>query len=204
MPLNGRLLAGLTVLVVAWSGLLPSTLPPFTSHMVMHMAVVALAAPLLALGLAERGLDPVHRWPTRWHAVPLSVVEGLAVWGWHAPSPHHFARTTLLGTVLEQSTFLVTGLMLWSAALGGGPVRRRERATGGVAGLLLTSMHMTLLGALIMLSTRPLYAHHGHGHGLDPLLDQQIGGAVMILAGGAAYLAGALALVAGVLNRRPA
>ena len=133
----------------------------------------------------------------------MSMVEGVAVWAWHVPAAHRFARTHLMGGVLEQLTFLSTGLLLWTAALGGEERRRRGRMAGNVTGLLLTSMHMTLLGALIALSHRTLYAHpHEHGRELSALgatisgvQDQQLGGAAMILLGGAAYLAGALALV---------
>jgi putative membrane protein len=69
-----------------------------------------------------------------------------------------------------------------------------------VAALLLTSMHMTLLGALIALSPRPLYAHAVGFSALTPLEDQQLGGAIMLAAGGVAYLAGGLWLVVELLG----
>ena len=65
-------------------------------------------------------------------------------------------------------------------------------------------MHMTLLGALVALPPRPLYdhgAHDAHAAALSPLADQHLGGAIMIVLGGATYLAGALWLAAGVLRR---
>jgi putative membrane protein len=63
---------------------------------------------------------------------------------------------------------------------------------------------MTLLGALLALSPRPLYGHaHGAGiAGLAPLDDQHLGGAIMLLVGGASYLIGGLVLV-GRLLRQP-
>src|SRR3546814_10738100 len=66
---------------------------------------------------------------------------------------------------------------------------------GGVVALLLTSMHMTLLGALITLAPRSLY-HHDMG---SALADQQVAGMVM-LSGSMSYLAGGLWLVARLLR----
>jgi putative membrane protein len=200
------LVLGLVVLAAAWLGPLPALLPgPFSAHMAMHMAVVAVAAPLVALGVAGGALDPVRRVPALFAPIPASLVELLAVWIWHAPALHHFARHSALGVVLEQGTFLGSGLLVWIAAFGGDRRQRKERiAQGGVA-LLLTSMHMTLLGALLALPPRALYAHAAHGHvasgALSPLADQHLGGAIMLIVGGVVYLAGGLALTVELFQR---
>ena len=197
--------AGVGVLLAVWVWPLPwLSTPPFATHMAMHMALVAVAAPLLALGVAGGRLDPVPRARWLFAAIPASIAEGIAVWAWHAPALHHAARHETWAFLLEQATFLATGLWLWGAALGGSAALRRERAAAGITGLLLTAMHMTLLGALIALSRRELFGH-GHGGSLGPLVDQQLGGAIMILVGGAAYLAGGLGLAADwLLSRRSA
>jgi putative membrane protein len=169
--------------------------------MTMHMAVVAVAAPLLALSLAGGRLDPVRRAPWLFPPVPASVVELLVVWAWHAPGLHHLARHSTAGLVVEQSMFFLSGLVVWLSAFGGAARDRWSRAGGGILALLLTSMHMTLLGALLALPPRALYAHAAHGS-IDPLQDQHLGGAIMLLVGGISYLAGGLWLVAGLLRRR--
>ena len=61
---------------------------------------------------------------------------------------------------------------------------------------------MTLLGALLALPPRALYAHHAEAGALAPLEDQHLGGAIMLVAGGVAYLAGGLALTVEILRRR--
>jgi putative membrane protein len=76
-----------------------------------------------------------------------------------------------------------------------------NRTAAGIVGLLLTAMHMTLLGALLALAPRPLYAHLEGVSRLTPLEDQHLGGAIMLLTGGVAYLAGGLWLTAGLLRR---
>lgn len=194
---------GLLVLAAAWFLPLPAILPgPFAAHMTMHILVVAVAAPLLALCLAGGRHDPVRRWPAWFPPIPLSVVELLAVWAFHAPALHHAARHTTAGLVIEQSTFLASALLVWLSACGGRP--GRSRAASGVVALLLTSMHMTLLGALLALAPRPLYAHVHAGAGSrgDPLADQHLGGAIMLVGGGAAYLAGGVWLTAALLRGR--
>jgi putative membrane protein len=192
-------LLGAVVLAFVWIGPLRALVPgAFSAHMTLHMAVVAVAAPLLALGVAGSRWDPVRRAPWLFPALIASLLELLLVWGWHTPALHRAARESTLAFVLEQASFLLSGLWLWLAAVGG-DARSRQRRGMGVLALLLTSMHMTLLGALLGLPPRPLYdlAHsHEHAHGALPplgaLADQHLGGAIMILLGGLSYLVGGL------------
>ncbi len=191
---------GVAVLAASWLGLWRQLgAGPFAAHMLMHMGVVAVAAPLLALALAGGTLDPVPRAPRLFAAVPASLVELCAVWAWHAPALHHFARHTALGLAAEQATFLSSALWVWLSALGGRSGGTRTGA--GVLALLLTSMHMTLLGALLALAPRPLYLHAG-ADSVAALADQQLGGAIMLIVGGVSYLAGGLGLVRGLLHGR--
>ena len=155
--------ARILALAGAWLGPLPLLArQAFFAHMAMHMIVVAIAAPFLALGIAGSSLDPVRKWPALFPPIPHLAAELMVVWACHAPALHHAARHAFAGLVAEQGSFLVSGLLIWLAAFGGASVYRRERAGAGVAALLLTSMHMTLLGALLALTPRPLYAHAAH------------------------------------------
>jgi putative membrane protein len=197
---------GVLTLAVLWFGPLPSLAKQaFWAHMALHMGVVALAAPLLALSIGGGPFDPVRRVPALLPPVPLSILELVVVWAWHAPALHHAARHSLTGLLAEQASFLVAGLLVWLSALGGDGPQRHERLGAGIAALLLTSMHMTLLGALLALSPRPLYLHHGHAPGpeLTALADQHLGGAIMLLAGGVAYLVGGLWLTTILVRGRP-
>ena len=195
---------GLVTLALVWLGPLPQlALRYFSAHMTMHMGVVAVAAPLLALGIAGGPFDPARRLPGMFSAIPASVVELVIVWAWHAPALHHIARGSAAGLVAEQGTFLASGLLVWVSAFGGDALRAGNRAGAGVIALLLTSMHMTLLGALIGLAPRPLYAHDAAlASGRAPLDEQHLGGAIMLLVGGVSYLAGGLWLSAALLKDR--
>lgn len=205
MP-RAMFILGLGLLGIAWLGPLPELARhSFAAHMTMHVLVIAVAAPALALGLAGGRFDPVRRAPALFLPVPASLLELVVVWAWHAPALHHAARTIPELRILEQAGFLAAGLLVWLAAFGGGRASRRERAAGGIAGLLLTSTHMTLLGVLLALAPRPLYMHAAVP-GFSRLDDQHLGGVLMLAFGGAAYLAGGLYLLAGLIReeRKPA
>lgn len=196
------LLAAALLLAGLWLGPLPGLAArSFAAHMTLHVSVVALAAPLLALGLAGSRADPARHLPALFAPAPAAALDFALVWAWHAPALHQAARHTMTGFVLEQASYLGAGLLVWLAACGGAEEQRRPRAAAGAAGLLLMAMHMTLLGVLLALAGRPLYQHHGAAPwALSPLQDQQLGGVIMLTVGGLAYLLGGLALLAGLLR----
>jgi putative membrane protein len=198
-----RSLAGFTVVLLAgiWLGPLPALARgSFAAHMSMHMGVVAIAAPLVALIVAGSRHDPVRH--VKWLGAPIaaSMVELVIVWGWHAPAMHEAARHDVTVLALEQVSFLAGGVLLWIAVLGGDREQRRRRAGSSVIALLFTSMHMTLLGALFALSNRPLFHDAGDVAASAASADQHLGGAIMLLVGGASYLAGGLWLTADMLR----
>lgn len=191
------LAVGFPLLALLWFGPLPEwARGSFAAHMVMHMGVVAVAAPLLAVGIARAAPKLVAAFPPA-TTVAASLFEFAAVWAWHAPAPHDAARAETGFFVLEQASFLLAGVLVWTSAVGA--------RTAGVCALLITSMHMVLLGALLLLAPRPLYACAevcSSTSALTPLGDQQLGGVLMLIIGGSAYLAGGLALLSSVLRER--
>lgn len=202
MPV-ARLFPGVVVLAITWLGPLPDlTRASFAAHMTMHMAVVAIAGPLLAIAIAGTAVDPTRARPRLFAPIPASIFELVVVWVWHAPALHQAARHQPWVLLLEQASFLTAGLWLWIAAFGGDRDERRVRGGAATVALVFTSMHMTLLGALFALATRPLYAHALDAAAVaSPVADQQLGGVIMLLVGGASYLVGGLWLTAGVLRR---
>jgi putative membrane protein len=200
MSRAGLVLLGLVTLALAWAPWTDAILGHgFAAHMTRHMAVVAVAAPLIALGVAGSARDPLLGWPSAFAAIPVSLVELVVVWGWHAPAAHDLARVSPWAFAAEQGSFLVAGLWLWIACFGHAADARPGRTAQGVIAMLLTSIHMTLLGVLLATSARALYAAH-HGPAATALDQQHVGGIVMLLVGGAVYLGGGLALAARLLG----
>lgn len=199
---HGPLGLGLLLLLALWAGpLVERAQTSFAAHMILHMGLVALASPILAFGLTRSFPSLGARVSARF-AILAALAEFVLVWSWHAPALHDAARRDLFVLVLEQGSFLLAGLLVWSAAFGTAKGGRQARAAG-VGALLVTSMHMTLLGALLLFAPRPLYACGNLCSPLatlTPLEDQQLGGILMLLVGGAAYLVGGLSLLARLLN----
>lgn len=200
---RGCLVAGLGLLAAIWLGpLLGPWRNSLAAGMVAHMGVIALAAPLIAIGMPQR-LRPGAAMPAALPAA-ASLLELLAVWGWHSPAMRAIAEASLAGTIAEQATFLAAGVLLWTTSLAAPD--RRNHALIGAGALLLTSMHMTLLGALLSLSPRPLYGVGEvtcFGTVIDAAQDQQLGGVIMLGVGALAYLAGGVFLVGRVLVAAP-
>ncbi len=172
-----------------------------TGHMAAHMGAVAVAAPALAFAVPRAGTGEgagTGMVTGTGGALGWATVEFVVVWAWHAPALRALADQHVPVALVEQAMFLGVGVALWRASLA--------RPAAGVAALLLTSMHMTLLGALIGLAPRPLYAMMAMhpAPGLDALGDQQLGGVVMLTVGGAAYCLGGLALLGTMLRERAA
>ncbi|WP_230426505.1 cytochrome c oxidase assembly protein [Paragemmobacter aquarius] len=172
---------------LALAATLPPLLPAFPAHMLRHMLLVAVSAPLLVLAFP----DPLIRL-----APPVAIgclIEFATVWGWHLPALHAAARSGTPALALaEQASFLAAGIAVWAAAL------RPGQAVAGAAGLSVTSMHMTLLGALFILSPRDLYAGWC---GMPPdITAQSLGGLTMLAIGMPAYLAGGVWLLSRALQ----
>ncbi len=183
----GWLIGATALLALAWA--LPWARwlgAEFAAHMLRHMTLVALAAPLLVLGLpglARHAPGPMI----------AAVVEFAVVWGWHLPGAHRAAAMHPGFFLAEQASFLAAGWLVWAGCLRGAPLL-------GAGGMLLTSMHMTLLGALLILAPRDLYAHGP----LADLAGQQLGGMLMLGIGTPVYLLAGLALTARALTDREA
>lgn len=199
-----RFLIGAGVLGAAWLGPLPRMVgESFTAHMLLHMIVVAIAAPLLAAALAARLDGRAIAGRMLAFALLASLLDLFVIWGWHLPALHEATRTTGWVLAAEQGSFLAVGLFVWVTALAAPAASAQAAALAGAGALFFTSMHMTLLGVLLGLAQTPIcrtWSGAGPLFGLTILEDQQVGGTVMLAVGGSVYLAGGLVLVARVLR----
>jgi putative membrane protein len=185
------------------------------AHMVQHMVLSVVAAPLLVLanplpamlwGLPDRARRAAAPWWRRvarshaqvrgwvaWSVVAL-VVHTAAMWAWHAPAAYEAAVRSHWLHVLQHSSFLGSALFFWWAVLGS---RRRALYGAGVLVIFLAALQGTALGAYMTLSERiwyPVYSHAGGN--LTPIEDQQVAGVIMWGPSGVAYLLAAMLLFA--------
>jgi len=188
------LFLGVMVLAALWLGPLPAiSRHAFSWHMILHLGVGLVAAPLIAIGAIRCGGgfgEPRH---------PLllgctaSLVEMVVVWGWHAPLLHEAAALDERMFAAQQLSFLFAGMIVWGASFSGSS---RAAAGAGALALLLTFTHMVMLGMLLVLASHLIYSPivcQG-SFGLGPLEDQHLGGALMAVGGGLPYLIGGTVL----------
>lgn len=184
----------------------------FAAHMVQHLLLILVAAPLLVLpaplagllwGLpadARRGVVVLGRWLPGWLGRPAVAfgLHVLAVWAWHLPRLYEAAVANPWVHVAEHACFLGTAALFWWALL-------HRRGAYGAAVLYVFGMAIqsTALGALLTFARSPWYASHlatTAAWGLSPLEDQQLAGLIMWVPGGLIYLAAALGLFGMWLN----
>lgn len=190
--LNGWLLAALLILAGLWLGPLPAmSRTAFSAHMLLHLGVVALVAPLLAVGLVRMGLQLGHN--MRSWMILAFVMEMLVVWGWHAPALHEAAARHVGVFVIQQLSFLLVGLAVWLAGMA---ARQRRDLVTAMFGFALTLMHMTMLGVLLLMAPELIYPAELclGAFGFEQLEDQRFGGVLMAAWGGLAYLLGGIVL----------
>jgi putative membrane protein len=185
----------------------------FSAHMLQHELLMAVVAPLMCLGrpLAAwtwafpAALRPrvsawtaTPAWATVWAGLtaPLAswALHAVALWGWHVPALFEAALHDNGIHTLQHLSFLGTALLFWWAVL-----KPASRPAQGRAMLYLftTMVHTGALGALLTLSPvlwYPSYMGTASALGVDPLEDQQLGGLVMWVPAGLAYVAAGLAL----------
>jgi cytochrome c oxidase assembly factor CtaG len=185
---RGLFVLGVVVLLVA-------LLPPvddgsakfFWVHMIQHMLMILVAAPLIAgshvIEIRGRVLRSV---------LVVGVLHAVALWAWHMPVVYDAAMNSRPLHLLEHASFLVTAVLFWNAVLDRG-IDRFMRA-----GLVFATMlQSAALGALIAFAGAPLYQWHiDHTpDGYDVLGQQQAAGAIMWIPPGVIYLSIILALV---------
>ncbi|VTU41222.1 cytochrome c oxidase assembly factor CtaG [Variovorax sp. PBS-H4] len=188
----------------------------FSAHMVQHEILMLVAAPLLVLGRPlgvwlwalpaaarmriGRGVRaPSVRIAWRWLTLPASAwgLHLAALWGWHIPRAFEAALAHPALHAVQHTSFLASALLFWWTVLA--PAARHGGRGFAMLSLFTTMAHTGALGALLTLAPSPWYASYfesAFAFGFDPLEDQQLGGLVMWVPGGLAYLAAALTVAA--------
>jgi putative membrane protein len=156
------------------------------------------SALLLALGLTGPVLRPILAAPGLRHLRTLIhpvVAIGLwivVIYAWHVPALYQAAAEHTLLHLLEHATFVGAGLLMWLALLG--PLPKPEwfgnvAKVGYIAVVYFSSMG--LANVLMWAGTvlYPIYAEGEKAHGIAPLTDQSLAGAVLMIQGSAVMLA---------------
>jgi cytochrome c oxidase assembly factor CtaG len=188
-----------------------------SAHMVQHLLLLLVAAPLLALSAPASAIlrgSPLalRRASGRWrrrlglthgnvgvlrHPAAAWLLSVGVIWFWHAAAPYDATLDNQLLHVLEHASFLVTAVLFWQVVVG---VRGAVRVSGGLGVLLVFAMAMqsVFLSVLLTFARTPWYSGYAATTapwGLDPITDQRLAGVIMWIPAGGIYLVVALALL---------
>ncbi len=185
----------------------------FWVHMVQHLLLMVVAAPLLALA---------SPWTRLWRALPLVVRRWVArpvflhprlaplraiyqqvsrpgviwvlsaanLWLWHLPPLYDLTLRNHLAHHLEHGLFLGLGLAFWAHVFDQHPFRAPLGTLGRASYVFFAMVQSWGLAAVLSFATVPFYAYAllpSRPGGISALTDQQLGGGMMWVPGAITY-----------------
>jgi putative membrane protein len=166
----------------------------FSAHMVQHLLLALVVAPLLVMGLtaemlrpvlALRGIGPVARWVTS--PVRTFAIFNVVVAAWHLPPLYNFALAHHPVHIVQHLMFLAASVLMWWPVLSPVPELPRLSYPGQMLYLFLMSIPMAIISVYIAYADGilyPMYASAPRVWGITPMNDQLIGGLIMWIPGG--------------------
>jgi putative membrane protein len=176
----------------------------FSAHMVQHLMLQLVVAPLALLGIPGWMLRPALRVPTvrsLAHRV-TRVAAAFALFNvtmaaWHLPPLYNLALAHHPVHILQHVTFLVASVIMWWPLVGSLAELPRPSYPAQILYCFLLTIPMSIVAVYITYSDRvlyPLYAIAPRVFGISPLEDQRLGGLIMWVPGGL-YFLGVLSVV---------
>jgi putative membrane protein len=187
----------------------------FWVHMIQHVLLIAVAAPLfvlaapwirlwrclpldtrrwLARGLSHGQRTAPLRALSRWlgRPVPSFVAFSAVLLGWHVPA---LFDATLKSTTLhafEHTLFFFTAVLFWKQVIPSAPLRIRLLAPQRVIYLVGGMIVSWALAVVLALAPHPLYGYYAdlssRPGGISALADQQLAAGVMWVPGSITFL----------------
>lgn len=186
----------------------------FSVHMVQHLLLTLVAAPLLALGAPITLLLRVSSASTRrrfvfpvLHSRLLKVVSfpvvtwvlfAAVMWASHFSALFDASLESEPIHVLEHFLFLGTAMLFWWPVVGADPSPWRLPHAARIGYVFLGMPQSSFLGLAIFSAPNVLYPHYAtlvRSWGPTPLADQQLAGGIMWVGGDLGFL---IALILGV------
>jgi putative membrane protein len=205
--------AGLVTIVIALDSSVERLADDyFWAHMLQHVLLMLVAAPLLVLGAP---------WIPFWRPLPLAFRRRVArailhsgslgwlrlvaafvatpwcAWVlfnadlgiWHVPGPYDLTLRNTAVHYAEHATFVLLGILFWSQLLESPPFHPRLGQFGRAIYATAGSAASWLLAVVLAIAPTPLYpAQEGvHPGGISGLADQQLAAGVMLGVGSIPY-----------------
>jgi cytochrome c oxidase assembly factor CtaG len=193
----------------------------FWVHMVQHLLLMAVAAPLLALaspwtrmwralplGWRRTVAKPLFRdprlLPVRWLYRKVSrpgvtwFLAAANLWLWHVPGLYDITLQNHLVHHVEHALFLGLSLAFWAQVIDQVPFHARLGSLARAAYVFLAMVASWGLAAVLSFATSPFYAYSllpWRPGGISALTDQQLGGGMMWVPGAIPYSIAFVALL---------
>ena len=187
----------------------------FWVHMVQHVLLMLVAAPLLVLA---------RPWTRLWRALPLSgrrwlgrtlskdprarplraaarflgapaaafVLFSVALLGWHVPAMFDATLSSGALHALEHSMFFLTAVLLFKQVIPSPPLRIRLGETQRLLYVVGAMTVSWVLAVILALAPSPLYDHYAQlsprPSGISALADQQLAAGVMWVPGSITFV----------------
>lgn len=175
----------------------------FSAHMIQHLILILIAAPLLIaantpiaflyalprgtanrIGRAwrrARGLRSA--WGLITHPISAWAIFTVMIWLWHLPMLYQAALESDAIHIVEHVCFVGAAVIFWWVLMR--PARRKQiQYAVAIPYLFLSGIQGSLLGALLTFAAHiwyPIYAQTSARWELTPLQDQQYAGLIMWL-----------------------
>jgi putative membrane protein len=194
-----------------------------SAHMIQHLLLMAVAAPLILFGapgpVLLRALPksfsqgattrllrhgPVHRFAKITSRSAFCWLAGvITVLAWHVPALFQLAHHSVWWHELEQATFLLAGLLFWWPVIQALPGSSREPRWSIALYLFLATLPCDALSAYFVFCDHLVYRSYLFAPrllGLSPLQDQQWAGTLMWVAVTFIYTLPAVAVIVRLLS----
>lgn len=188
----------------------------FSIHMVQHLLLMLVVAPLIALSAPvtlilrlssastrrRRILPILHSRAMRALAFPVTdwIIFAGIMWGSHFSPLFNAALEDPLLHDLEHGLFLGSALLFWWPAVGLDPAPWRIRHPVRIVHVFMQMTQNTFLAVVILNAPSVLYAHYAtlaRPWGASPIDDQRLAAGIMWLGGDLIFLTAIMVLVAG-------
>jgi len=192
------------------------------AHMVQHLLLMAVAAPLILLGapavpflhclpqsLIRRGAtslrNPWVQWLKRTVTHPMFCLfaPSIALIAWHVPVLFELGMRSPAWHAVQQASFFATGILLWFPVIQPWPSVARWPRWMIPLYLFFATLPCDALSAFLTFCDRAIYPSYHNGSallGLSPLADQQLAGSLMWVCVTFIYLFPAIGITIRILS----
>ena len=194
-----------------------------SAHMVQHLLLMTVGAPLLLLGapglpfldglptiLVNKLVSPILR--REWirglgrilsHPLTCLLAPSIALIAWHLPPAFELAMHSEWGHALQDASFFITGILLWWPVVQPWPSVPKYPRWLIPAYLFLATLPCDALSAFFTFYDRVVYSCYRTApdfFGRSPLADQQFAGALMWVCVTFIYMVPAVAITIQILS----